>query len=49
MLVSVNSTRSCASSQPAKPAAPSSSSFCLVPGGGALATLDFGSRASVVC
>ena len=34
MLVSVKSTRSCSSSQCAKRAGPSSSSFCLVPGAG---------------
>ena len=34
MLVSVRSTRSCSSSQCAKPDGPSSSSLCLVPGAG---------------
>jgi hypothetical protein len=49
MVVSVISTCFCASIHCAKPAAPSSSSFCRVPAGGVLATLTFGSRASVIC
>ena len=48
MVVSVMSTRSCASIHFAKPSAPSSSSFCFVPGGGALATFTLGRRASTM-
>ena len=49
IVVSVSSTRFCSSIHLAKPSAPSSSSFCFVPGGGALDTLTFGSRASAIC